>query len=294
MESSGEPEQDGSSAANKPFFPMIHHREAAYNLVSVISLKTPFLFSTDLQVAKMLFSALSSETPTVKLTVQQVLSSVATAYSASSDAVKNIISEMLLENIHHTDPKVRRCSVEWAMSIFPFHYVPARFICMCLCGDPLPEVREVATKGLSIPDTGKKGAVKVNPYDIPDFIELLYYINDHIGTGDTTPGGVKRDALGEAKVGGRLTISLLPDLAMKGIIAFVTSCLHLKSKYGSPVLEFHDLIRKLLDSDRGKSALSYFCNLMDHSLDRTLLGGDALLVSTLYDRVKGCYNCNLG
>ena len=45
----------------------------------------------------------------------------------------------------------RLCAVQWANRLFPFHHVPARYICAMAAGDKKLEIREEGQAGLTCP-----------------------------------------------------------------------------------------------------------------------------------------------
>ncbi len=49
------------------------------------------------------------------------------------------------------------CAVQWAVKLFPFDHVPARYICVLGAGDVKVPIREEAHKGLAPPQPGADG-----------------------------------------------------------------------------------------------------------------------------------------
>lgn len=265
----------------KPFYPTTKHREATYTLLSSLSTKVPQLFSNDLSIVKFLFQSLTNEEATVKLTVQQVLAVVALAYIHSTLDIKESLSNILLDHLNSEDVKVRRCSVEWSCSVFPFDYIPSRFLCIALCGDVMPEVREVALRGLTANVSNGKKKLKSQTTSssviYPDAIKLLTYIYDNDIS--TIKEKKSSEEIKESNAEGRINLFNLSDLAIKGLLSFINECLMNKYQEDlSTYRTFNNYMLEILKDGNSQRALDFYCKIINDAFERRSVSSEAILM----------------
>lgn len=125
-------------------------REHVYSAIGTLAARVPTAFASSLAVPKLLFAKLGSEDADVRLSVSEALSMVAGVYR-SGEAPAAVLEDLhgLLEAAAtSSEPRVRQAALDWAVRVFPFSDVRARYICIQLVGDPRVEVRELARNGL--------------------------------------------------------------------------------------------------------------------------------------------------
>lgn len=99
----------------------------------------------------------------------------------------------------------KQAAVRYASSVFPFHHVPSRYVCMVACGDRYvgvhyietpckevccccycyyskEEVREAGRKGLVQPGANNLMGWDENSRELPDFCGMLEYFYKRVST----------------------------------------------------------------------------------------------------------------
>ncbi|GBC07937.1 hypothetical protein RclHR1_00780017 [Rhizophagus clarus] len=160
-------------------------RGFAYVAVSLLAKRVPEIFRKDLSVLANFFTAVTMETKNVKVSVQEALSNMVEAYQdietwASEDAIRTI-EGILEENIDKPGHQARFCAVKYAVSLFPFSHVLSRYICLLASADEKLEVREMASRGLTFPNSKAPKLYPNQPDEeikIPSFLEFVNFINN--------------------------------------------------------------------------------------------------------------------
>ncbi|GFR47108.1 hypothetical protein Agub_g8793, partial [Astrephomene gubernaculifera] len=139
-------------------------RGAAYQALGTLSQRVPELMRSRTDIARRFFAALSDEPPGVRAAVQEATGALSRAYvvedrglydnlsqaQEEGDVVRQL-DELLLESIRSPKDAVRLAAVQWACRLFPFHHVPARWVCILAAGDSRHDVREEGANGLKPP-----------------------------------------------------------------------------------------------------------------------------------------------
>ncbi|KAJ3206273.1 hypothetical protein HDU67_008289 [Dinochytrium kinnereticum] len=128
-------------------------RGFAYEAVGMISKKAPEVVAKDLQILRQFFKAISDESRNVKVSVQDSLSAMVDAFkdSVNNAETREQIEEVILENIHKSEPQARLVAVKYARLLFPFSHALSRYICIVASADPKIEVKEEGRRGLEFP-----------------------------------------------------------------------------------------------------------------------------------------------
>ena len=102
---------------------------------------------------------------------------------------------LLLESMGHREDAVRMAALQWALKLFPFSHVPARYIALLAAGDARFQLCEAGLEGLS-PDkyaprgggggatggaTGGKGAPRYPP--LAETLAFLLARHPRLGRG---------------------------------------------------------------------------------------------------------------
>lgn len=69
-------------------------------------------------------------------------------FSSHTGATLHSIQELLLEGIRNPSEGVRFCAAQWAVRLFPFGDVTARYVCILAAADHKLEVREAGLNGM--------------------------------------------------------------------------------------------------------------------------------------------------
>ncbi|GMH36012.1 hypothetical protein BSKO_03880 [Bryopsis sp. KO-2023] len=123
-------------------------RGFTYQALGQMAQKVPSVFQDNPDIAERLFLSLTSEPAGVRAQVQEAISVMATAYKGSEDDARKDIENLLIKSIQSSEAAVRLCAVQWAVKLFPYEHIPARYICILGAGDTKVEVAEEAKRGL--------------------------------------------------------------------------------------------------------------------------------------------------
>lgn len=69
--------------------------------------------------------------------MQEAVSALSGAYKGLDAEQSAAIERLLLECVSSAKDTVRLCAVQWADRLFPFHHVPARYICIQVRAAPV-------------------------------------------------------------------------------------------------------------------------------------------------------------
>ncbi|KAJ3256608.1 hypothetical protein HK103_005242 [Boothiomyces macroporosus] len=126
-------------------------RGLTYESIGMISKKVPELFQNDLEIAKRFLTSIPLESPNVRVSLQDALVSLLPAYRGISEELKKELQILLLENIDSPEHQSRYISLKYAIEIYDFTDVTARYISLLATADSKLEIRELSFKGLELP-----------------------------------------------------------------------------------------------------------------------------------------------
>jgi proteasome component ECM29 len=132
-------------------------RGFTYQAIGQLATRLPDVFRGRIDIAESFFSALSSEPAGVRAAVAEATSSLSLAFKASTtggdagDA--EAIHALLLKSISSRSEAVRMSAVQWAVNLFPFTDVTARYMCILETADVRFQLAEAALRGLSPPSS---------------------------------------------------------------------------------------------------------------------------------------------
>jgi len=145
-------------------------RSFTYQALGQLAARQPQLFARDTSAAARFFQALVTEPPGVRASVQEAVGSLAAAYRGCTGTAAEEIESLLLTSIAAPEEGRRLAAVQWALRLFPFRHVAARYVCCTAAGDRKLEVREAGLGGLKPPkatggatSTGRSGAARAAP-----------------------------------------------------------------------------------------------------------------------------------
>ncbi|CAG8556325.1 12390_t:CDS:10, partial [Acaulospora morrowiae] len=157
----------------------------SYISISLLAKRVPELFRTDLSILSKFFSDLYSiNNNNIRSSIQEALSNMIEAYQildewASADDIKtieNILEESVSKSVHQS----RYCAVKYAVRLFPFSHTLSRYICLLASADEKLEVCEMASRGLSFPNsqTPKLYLEKQGEVKFPHFSNMVNLIHE--------------------------------------------------------------------------------------------------------------------
>ena len=148
-------------------------REHAYSALASLCLKAPGVVlaghhsggvpskrgpvDAALRVPRFLFERLAGEAPEQRVSVAEALSAAGNMLRNCSPDLAEPLNALLIQQALSPDLRCRRAALQWAVSVFPFGDVRARFVCCALAGDPAREIATAAKHGLN--PFGKAGLV---------------------------------------------------------------------------------------------------------------------------------------
>eukprot|EP01138_Halocafeteria_seosinensis_P007262 gb/GECG01007425.1/.p1 GENE.gb/GECG01007425.1/~~gb/GECG01007425.1/.p1 ORF type:complete len:2121 (+),score=256.73 gb/GECG01007425.1/:1-6363(+) len=140
-------------------------REMAYSSLGSLSEHYPHIVrdtkierpdGSSTGVPEGLFELLSAEASETQLSVVEAASRVSFAFQ-NPGSQNSRLSNLLLKYACHQNARTRQVALEWALRIFPFSDVRARYLCLLLLDDSRQEIRDHAFYGLN--PFGKSGQV---------------------------------------------------------------------------------------------------------------------------------------
>ena len=119
-------------------------RELVYAALGALASRAPGCVVGSTALPTLLFSALGSEGGGLRLAVAESLGAVAGVYTGAAPSILDDLASLLLRCADSPEPRVRQAALDWAVRVFPFADVRARYICLRLVSDPRVEVRGLA------------------------------------------------------------------------------------------------------------------------------------------------------
>ena len=99
------------------------------------------------------------------------------------------LENLLIQYMAKEEYQCRLIAVKYAIGIFPFHHVGARYVCLLGSADHHMEVRDHAKEGLLFPSQRARISFVKSPDSqaVPAFSELVDYIHKQISRRQTEP-----------------------------------------------------------------------------------------------------------
>ena len=140
-----------------------------YNIIGIVSQRDPTQLNSRVDIAVRCFYGLANDPPGLRASAAEATFALAGAFSSKvhddkrlieldengligqSDSFLSFVSDItaLLENcILNGEEAVRVAALRWSKTVFPFEYVPARYLCIIASGDNEWQIREAALSGL--------------------------------------------------------------------------------------------------------------------------------------------------
>lgn len=131
-------------------------RGFTYQAIGQLATRLPAVFRGRIDIAESFFSALSSEPAGVRAAVAEATSSLSLAFKTSTPTGEDggdaeAIHALLLKSISSPSEAVRMSAIQWAVNLFPFTDVTARYMCILETADVRFQLAEAALHGLSPP-----------------------------------------------------------------------------------------------------------------------------------------------
>jgi proteasome component ECM29 len=146
-------------------------RSFAYQAIGQLAQRLPSALQGRTELASRCFSALATEPPGVRAAVAEATSSLAAAFQERDSSTDEAILELLETSIggnygnnqqQYVPPDaVRGAAVQWAIRLFPFSHLQARYLCILGTADTRVQLAAAAEEGLDpkrvvIKQQGKK------------------------------------------------------------------------------------------------------------------------------------------
>ncbi|KAJ1995921.1 proteasome component M29 [Coemansia spiralis] len=127
-------------------------RGAAFVAWGTLVRRTPTLIRNDLEHVQSVFEAFETETATVRLSIQEALVAMLPAYKPQqiSTQLQNKLLDFLKKQLKSPVHQARYCALRYAISVFPFSDMNARWLCILGLADSKPEIQFLARSGLLI------------------------------------------------------------------------------------------------------------------------------------------------
>ncbi|PRW21127.1 proteasome-associated ECM29-like protein isoform X1 [Chlorella sorokiniana] len=125
-------------------------RGFTYQAVGQLAQRQPQAFAGRTDIAARFFSALATEPAGVRAAVQEATASLAAAFRGAQGDTAEALQQLLADSIAQQQPEpVRMAALQWAIKLFPFGHIPARYLCMLAAADPRFQISEAALEGLN-------------------------------------------------------------------------------------------------------------------------------------------------
>jgi len=134
-------------------------RSFAYQAIGQLAQRLPSALQGRTELASRCFSALATEPPGVRAAVAEATSSLAAAFQDKDSSTDEAILELLETSIggnygnnqqQYLPPDaVRGAAVQWAIRLFPFSHLQARYLCILGTKDTRVQLASAAEEGLN-------------------------------------------------------------------------------------------------------------------------------------------------
>ncbi|KAJ2797321.1 proteasome component M29, partial [Coemansia guatemalensis] len=121
-----------------------------------------------------MFEAFATESTGVRLSIQEGLLAMLPAYDARKMAgmVREQLLALLQRQLESPIYQARYCALRYAISVFPFAEINARWLCMLGLADTRPEIQQLARSGLAM----KPSTILGHSSELPDLREAIVFI----------------------------------------------------------------------------------------------------------------------
>ncbi|KAJ2611381.1 proteasome component M29 [Coemansia sp. RSA 1804] len=167
-------------------------RGASYVAWGTLVRRVPTLIQEDLDHLHSIFGAFETESATVRLSIQEALVAMLPAYKSQriSSNLQSQLLDFLQRQLRSSIHQARYTALRYAISVFPFANMDARWLCILGLADPKPEIQLLARSGLTIQPSMVLEHGKV----LPDLVEAICFISrkstDTYANGQTSAGQI--------------------------------------------------------------------------------------------------------
>ncbi len=185
---------DSSPAAAGQDSIAISLRSFAYQAIGQLAQRLPAALQGRTELASRCFAALASEPPGVRAAVAEATSSLAAAFQERDSATDEAILQLLetsIGNYGNTQQQyfppdaVRGAAVQWAIRLFPFSHLQARYLCILGTADTRVQLASAAEEGLDVKRVATKQQRKTSATGS----------NDGVGDGGSDGGSAATAAI---------------------------------------------------------------------------------------------------
>ncbi|KAJ1773715.1 proteasome component M29 [Coemansia sp. RSA 1843] len=223
-------------------------RGAAYVAWGTLVRRAPALVLDDLEHVQSIFEAFETESATVRLSIQEALVAMLPAYKSQRISISlqsqllGLLQKQLTSPIH----QARYVALRYAISVFPFTNMDARWLCILGLADSKSEIQLLARSGLTIQPSFVLDDSEYLP-DLAEAICFIYRKNTEMYAADQTR--TVQGTQPPAKTNPRVACGML-DFGRSLLLAAGMNILRTQDKHSSAV----DLAE--LDSVNSNSELS--------------------------------------
>jgi len=152
-------------------------RSFAYQALGQLAQRHAAALQGRVDIATLCFHGLAAEPPGVRAAVQEATSCLAGAFMQRDASTESELLDMLHASMNHPQEAVRGAAVQWAVRLFPFDHVQARYLCILGSADSRMQLADAATEGL-LPErfAAKVTADKARDVQYPALHSMLQYL----------------------------------------------------------------------------------------------------------------------
>lgn len=154
-------------------------RSFAYQAIGQLAQRLPAALQGRTDLAARCFSALATEPPGVRAAVAEATSSLVAAFEERAEGTDDEILQLLESSINQHQDAVRGAAVQWAVRLFPFDHVQARYLCILGTADTRMPLATAAEEGLipsKVSSKQKAGAAGKASVQYPSLSAMLQYL----------------------------------------------------------------------------------------------------------------------
>ena len=139
---------DTSSAASGQDITAIALRSFGYQAIGQLAQRLPSALRGRTDLAARCFSALATEPAGVRAAVAEATSALAAVFAQRDAATDAELLQLLENSIKQHQEAVRGAAIQWAIRLFPFDHVQARYMCIVGTADVRGQLATAAAEGL--------------------------------------------------------------------------------------------------------------------------------------------------
>ncbi|KAJ2552169.1 proteasome component M29 [Coemansia sp. RSA 1933] len=150
-------------------------RGAAYVAWGTLVRRAPALVRDDLEHVQSIFGAFVTESTTVRLSLQEALVAMLPAYKSQqiSTSLQSQLFAFLQTQLASPIHQARYVALRYAISVFPFENMEARWLCILGLADAKPEIQLLARSGLTIQPSFVSDSIN----ELPTLAEAVSFIH---------------------------------------------------------------------------------------------------------------------